>query len=463
MKKIFLISGLLVFCIGVSIGVLLNKAKQKHKEISINQIEFSVTKKVMVINFNPIIENQGNRRLTEVLSWNNPQNLTNQYIIDVKQTSGNYVNYYVVDWQDIDDFPQLADGFDYTDTSWFNCWNNHSVCHEPWLVNYQKILNDFQVCEKRNSGEIDELWLWGGPWFGYWEAVMTGPNAFFTNGPVITNTSCQKQLHIMGFNYERGVSEMLEDLGHRTEGTLSHLFGEDSRGNGNNNKTPWGKFALSEKTAPGNSGCGWMHYAPNSQSDYDWSNQRTVSSSCEDWLNYPNLTGAKQSFNCSRWNCSGYDFKKWWLSHLPKASGQTDGKWNNWWRYVIDFEEAISPPASPSPSPSSSASPYPTPACSLIFSVNGISCKGLSGNINVALNDVVAFSCSKDFSSTEAVAYFRALLNDAVYTESGSVKFGDSDNASWNIKINKTGNWRIQCRICNNINQNTCTTWGQAH
>ena len=136
---------------------------------------------------------------------------------------------------------------------------------------------------------------------------------------------------------------MLEDLGHRAEGTLSYVFGEDSRWNGNNNKTPWGRFALSEKTAPSNSNCGWMHYAPNSQADYDWQNQTTVSSSCEDWLNYPNLTGARQNFNCSRWNCNGYDFKKWWLNHLPKVSGQTDGKLNNWWRYILDYEEASRP------------------------------------------------------------------------------------------------------------------------
>jgi len=28
----------------------------------------------------------------------------------------------------------------------------------------------------------------------------------------------------MGFNYERGVGEMLEDLGHRAESILSHVF-----------------------------------------------------------------------------------------------------------------------------------------------------------------------------------------------------------------------------------------------
>ena len=309
------------------------------RTISAENITPPVTKKVMVINFNPVIESQNNKKLTEFYNWNNPQTLSNQYIIDVKQVSGNYVNYEIAEWHDVDDFPVKQNGFDFTDDSFLQCMQNQNC--DSGMANYQKILTDFQVCEKRNSRVVDELWLWGGPWFGYWEAVMAGPNAFNTNGPPIVNTACQKQLHIMGFNHERGVSEMLEDLGHRAEGTLSYVFGEDSRWNGNNNKTPWGKFTLSEKTAPGNSNCGWMHYASNSQSDYDWSNQTVVSSSCENWLNYPNLTGAKQNFNCSRWNCNGYDYKKWWLNHLPRATGQTDGKWNNWWRYILDYEESM--------------------------------------------------------------------------------------------------------------------------
>ena len=54
----------------------------------------------------------------------------------------------------------------------------------------------------------------------------------------------------MGFNVERGVGEMLEDFGHRTESIMTHV---------------------------------------------------------------------------------------WWLSHLPRSKGRTDGKLNNWWAYVADF------------------------------------------------------------------------------------------------------------------------------
>ena len=143
----------------------------------------------------------------------------------------------------------------------------------------------------------------------------------------------------MGFNYERGVPEMVEDLGHRVEGTMRYVYGSWEA----NSAHAWNRFTLYDKIASQNAACGNIHYAPNSQSDYDWSNQTIVSSNCEDWLNYPNLTGTKQSFNCSPWNCNGYDYKKYWLSHLPQFAGQTNDKWNNWWSYIADYEEATNP------------------------------------------------------------------------------------------------------------------------
>lgn len=301
----------------------------------------TVTKKVQVIIFNPTVNLSTGQKLIAYKNWNDPDQLTNQFISDVKTLSKGYLTYQVADKIVVDGFNEKADNFNYTADSYLSCLVSAPNCHQPDAVNYLKILDAYQSCEKRNSGQIDEVWLWGGPYFGYWEAVMTGPNALSTNAPPFVDTKCQKQLNIMGFNYERGVSEMLEDLGHRTEGTLATVFGEDPRFNLGNYSTAWGKFAASDKISPGNAGCGWMHFAPNSQSDYDWSNQRSIESSCNDWLNYPNLSGSKSTISCNTWNCDGYSYKKWWFNHLPKASGKTNGKLNNWWKYVADYENAI--------------------------------------------------------------------------------------------------------------------------
>ncbi|KKP59244.1 MAG: hypothetical protein UR52_C0009G0012 [Candidatus Gottesmanbacteria bacterium GW2011_GWA1_34_13] len=313
-------------------------------------IDPPVTKKVMVINFNPIIESYNSQRLTYVNGWNDTNLLNFQYINDVRQVSGGYANYQIVENLTVDDFPTKADGFKYTDITYMQCWQNHDTCHVADGVNYNKILTDYDVCGKRNRGEIDELWIFGGPWFGYWESTMAGPNSFWLNSVPLTNTSCTKQLIIMGYNYERNVAEMIENLGHRTESVMRYVYGSWQYPPHHD----WDKFTVYDKEAPGLAACGNVHYAPNSDTDYNWSNTRQVDSSCDDWFNYPNLTGAKTQVSCLTWSCNewdGYTYKKWWFNHLPRYSGTTNGKWNNWWRYILDYEQAMTGQPYPSDNP----------------------------------------------------------------------------------------------------------------
>ncbi len=317
-----------------------------------------ITKKIMVLQFDPVFPSLGNQKLRQAKGWSNPVDLENSYISEVRRLSNNYVNFQIVERQEINDIPVKGDSFDYTESSYLACLNNSQSCHSPDIADYSKILRDYQVCEKVNSGQVDELWLWGGPWFGYWEAVMAGPNSFNTNAYPITGTSCQRQLNIMGFSYERGLSEMMEDLGHRFEGTMAHVFGEDPRWSDSKN-TVWGRFASHD-------GCGWMHRAPNSTSEYDWSNSGSASSSCG---------GTIRQITCSDWGCTGLGFKTWWLSHISNSDGQTDGKWNNWWKYVFDYEgnapsfvptsvpptATIRPTPTTTPRPTITSTPRPTP------------------------------------------------------------------------------------------------------
>lgn len=302
-----------------------------------NPTPTSITKKVAVIIFNPILESSGNQTLIQYKNWNRPSNLDPSYIQDIKTVSNNFVNYTITIQREVDAIPRKADGFSYTDSSYLACLNNSSQCHQPDIADYNKILTDFSLCEKRNSGEIDEVWLWGGPYFGYYESRLAGPNAFWYNSPPLTNTTCKRLLPIMGFNYERGVSEMIEDMGHRTESVMARVWGNPNP----HGTSPWDKFTIRDIDIPGRSACGNIHYAPNSTSDYDWANPRTVVSSCDDWYSYPFLQGTTKNISCSEWNCSGYEYKKWWLMHLPKTVGRTDSKLNNWWRYIVDYEAAV--------------------------------------------------------------------------------------------------------------------------
>jgi hypothetical protein len=136
----------------------------------------------------------------------------------------------------------------------------------------------------------------------------------------------------MGFNYERGVGPMLESFGHRVESHLRHAWRHKQ---GEHNL--WEQFIRYDKTSPGQANCGWMHYAPNSKTDYDWGNPDRVLSNCDDWLNFPEFRGITRLVNCRDWGDGDMRaHHKWWFRRLPNAPGSTGGLSNNWWWYGVD-------------------------------------------------------------------------------------------------------------------------------
>jgi hypothetical protein len=311
---------------------------QQKPAILLQTTQPPVTKKVLVLDFNPVLTTQSNQKLTDYRGWDNPKLLEASYIEDIRNNSGSYVDYQIVEHKEINAFPTKTDGFAYSEAGYLDCLNNNT-CHNPDTLNYQKILSDYDVCGKRNRGEIDELWLWGGPHFGYFEAALAGPNAFWYTSDPIGNTECNKLLPIMGFNYQSNTALMLTNLIKRVEAAMVHVYGTWEHGKDNN---PWNRFTLVDRDLPEQAVCGYSHYAPNSDSEYQWDNHRNVDSSCANWFNYPQLSADKQSINCDTWGCDNYGFNKWWLNHLPRYEGSSNGKLNNWWRYVLEYEESVS-------------------------------------------------------------------------------------------------------------------------
>lgn len=108
--------------------------------------------------------------------------------------------------------------------------------------------------------------------------------------------------------------------------------------------TNWDRFSARTTQVP-TPGCGYTHSPFNTTTHYQYDNNQNVENSCEDWTNYPYLLGQTQTFNCLRWGCNETGYQTWWLQHLPKYSGLApDGKWNNWWRYIVDHSVASASP-----------------------------------------------------------------------------------------------------------------------
>jgi hypothetical protein len=260
----------------------------------------------------------------------------------VRGASLAYAQYEIAERIEVGGFPLKADGFRYTEESFLRCWRARSGFHQPDLVDYHALLDEFDVIRKINSGAIDEVWLFGFPYAGYYESIMVGPGAFWCNAPPLqhragagragTSPAPTRRFVIMGFNYERGAGEMLEDLGHRAESIMSKVF-EHTRGEAN----LWERFTRHDKTHPGRAECGNVHFAPNSLRDYDWGDTRPVKSKCDDWLNFPHFTGATRTVNCNEWGDGDIRLHHlWWFKHFPHVEGETNGIANNWWTYILD-------------------------------------------------------------------------------------------------------------------------------
>lgn len=299
--------------------------------------EAPIEVKVLVLNFDPRIPQEGNRLLHQVGGWNDPRELARDYIADMREASGGLLRYRIVEWRDTGSFHPKVDGFLYTPESYLACMRSGKGWHQPDTADYPRTFRDYGVLPRIDRGEIDEVWFMGGPYFGYNESAMAGPRAFYINGAVYDRVPSKRPFAIMGYNYERGVAEMIHNLCHRTESTMARVSGgwksEELTSN-------WARFAANLKQS-GTAAVGTCHYPPNGERDYDYSNPRTVESTAEDWLHYPHLTGRKGPVNRETWGGPDYhrNYMRWWFRHLPRAPGwNADGRLNNWWRYVFEFD-----------------------------------------------------------------------------------------------------------------------------
>lgn len=330
---------------------------------------------VYVLNFDPLIDGQP---LTQYKAWNQPDTLMPGYTTDVLESSSVNVMYRIDRETVIRAYPPKADGFVYTNEQYLECVENPDAA--PYCragIDYRTVLNtrydpDYvSACEALATRGVDEIWLWGGPWFGYHEFLVVRPDGINVNvflqvladlttfehgllafrNPAIDasvqlTSLCEgvsKQFTVMGFSYEREVAEMLHNLAHRAESVLGSELG----------LTLWDQFDGQRQryaqdyacppspdsghpgVDPNNTHCGNVHFPPNAYCQYQYDRDLPVQSDCADWLNYPNLTGQKRTVNFDTWGGNQSSFLQWWLGHFPHNPGIQNDIYNNWWKYIF--------------------------------------------------------------------------------------------------------------------------------
>lgn len=216
------------------------------------------------------------------------------------------------------------------------------------MTDYNKTMQRVHIKQWVEQKGIKEVWLWGyhGGVVGLWESNMAGPFGDISNSsrdahdlPVLKNTYT-----VYHYNYQRGASEACENHMHQIEAVLNWVDGRD--------RTPpeqwdkllfWGRFVGSDQShkiiRPG---CGWSHYPPNAEQDYDWANKRYVETDIEDWR--PDGTGTKQRMNCDRWGSDSLRWFIFWMQNIPGANNRLEDNGNlltNWWTFIGDFDNAV--------------------------------------------------------------------------------------------------------------------------
>lgn len=291
-----------------------------------------ITSHVLLAIYDPVMDSVGTK-LSGKMNWNRPEDLANTYIQDLMEVSGGLARYEVVQRVELNEFPALSDGFRYTPQTFLAVWNKAQPPHQPQYADYQAILTGLNAMPRIINHEIDEVWLMGFPYAGFYESTMCGVGAFWCNSqPQSWSTGYNRRFIVMGFNYERGVGEMLHSFGHRCESTLTQTF---SKLEGAANL--YARFALYDKISPGEAELGNVHFPPNAEQAYDYNNPRKVVSNCDDWNNFPNFKNEVRLVNADEWgNGDMRILHKWWLKHLPKMAGRINGIANNWWQYALD-------------------------------------------------------------------------------------------------------------------------------
>lgn len=290
------------------------------------------TTRVLLINYDPLVDATSGQKLSQKMNWRRVDELVAGFNADILETSGGMARYDIVQRVELDEFPPKVDGFRY-DAASYDAVMHGAATHQPEMVDYQHIISRFNLMKRIAAREFEEVWVFAFPQAGFYESRMAGSGAFWCNAPPQENTgSCPRRFIIMGFSYERGVGEMLESFGHRVESIMEQTF---RRTSGESNL--WKRFIRYDKVAHGKAECGNVHFAPNSEGDYDWNNPRPVPSRCDDWYNFPRFRDIVKAVNSDEWGNGDIRLHhKWWLKHLPRVAGRTSGVHNNWWQYIMD-------------------------------------------------------------------------------------------------------------------------------
>lgn len=200
------------------------------------------------------------------------------------------------------DIPVKEDGYQYTEDELYNVLFAGGKSHRPDWLDYTKFIEKFDLINRKNRGDFNEVHIYGFPWCGAFESRMVGRTAVYCNSGAYS-ANCDNFI-IMGFSYERQISEAVEAFGHRSEFILQRCYPNS--------------FRLMNNLV------GSIHIPFNTKKDYDWGNTAMVDSYAHVFPDGLSTDFYPVKANCELWGNKnggyGLNWFRFWFKHLPKSA-----------------------------------------------------------------------------------------------------------------------------------------------
>lgn len=180
----------------------------------------------------------------------------------------------------------------------------------PIPSDFAVIARDLGLERRVEMGLVEEVWLWGPPGAGWYESRMAGHRAIWCNGPVLP-LDCSRFV-MQGFNYERGLAELLESYGHRVESIMRWPLGWHS----DYIESEWDRFTALDRQFPGRAGIGNAHLAHNARVNMDYDRENPVPAYSA-WLN--------ETYGAERWGGTAEGYLRFWYRQMPRY----------WWHAIL--------------------------------------------------------------------------------------------------------------------------------
>lgn len=300
-------------------------------------------KKIMVVYYDTALPG----RKTTVFAWAKPLFFSTPFeivseVIRVVNSSSNIYNYIIGEKITRSEFPPFENPTTVAtaEKEFWDCFEGPKKCGalEKRKIDINKLFDEYQICEKVNRGEIDEVWNVLIPGYKIGENEMVGTHPFSLNSKPIINKKCKRNVPILTMSITASKSHALHSYIHRLEGVMAMMYGGERswlRGN------PWGDFNAT-KLNGSTAGCGNAHFTPVSTKDYAYDQVGSIPSYCDEHMSYPNIQTSKtKQVSCEDWGCNEWGYQSWMLARIPALPGRDSyGRLNNWWAYIQDVDLA---------------------------------------------------------------------------------------------------------------------------